>query len=280
MLEFHALQISKVVDQALQEDWAHGDWTTDACVPKGTVVQAKIVAKTNLVVAGLDVLKHVFHRVNPELTLGFQVEAGQYVEKGSVLLTIFGCARSVLKAERVALNFFARLCGVATHTYSLVKALEGTETQLLDTRKTTPGLRIFEKAAVAAGGGRNHRWCLMDGVLIKENHIRAAGGLTLAIDRVRGVLPPHLKVEVETTCFEEVQEAVQAGAEMIMLDNMPPALMAQIVQWVDKRATLEASGNITLDNIREIAETGVNFISTSAMFHSSKWADLSLLVEH
>jgi len=196
-----------------------------------------------------------------------------------VLLKISGDARSILKAERVALNFLGRMCGIATATRAFTKALEGTKTQLLDTRKTTPGLRLVEKSATLTGGARNHRFSLTDGVLVKENHIRAAGGITKAVERLKESLPPLVKIEVETTSLAEVQEALDAGADMIMLDNMSIAEMALAVRTVRGRARLEASGNVKLDNVREIAETGVDFISTGATIHSARWSDLSLLFD-
>jgi nicotinate-nucleotide pyrophosphorylase (carboxylating) len=192
-------------------------------------------------------------------------------------MEITGHAQSILKAERVALNFLGRLCGIATLTDRFVEKLKGTTAQLLDTRKSTPGLRALEKAAVANGGARNHRMGLSDGVMLKENHIRAAGGITKAMSALLESLPPTLKVEVETTNLDEVQEALDAGADIIMLDNMSLAEMEMAVRTIRGRALVEASGNVTLDRLREIASTGVDFISTGAIMHSARWVDLSLL---
>ncbi len=275
----HEIQLTPVITRALEEDWGFGDWTTDLTVPEGTQASAKIIAKENCVVAGVEVARAVFHRVDPSLSVTVAVENGTAVEKGATLLTIVGDARSILKGERVALNFFARLCGIATMTRAFVKELEGTKTQLLDTRKTTPGLRLLEKSATVTGGARNHRMCLTDGVIVKENHIRAAGGITKAVARLLESLPPTLKIEVETTNLDEVQEALDAGADLIMLDNMSLSEMALAVRTVRGRALLEASGNVRVDTVRAIAETGVDFVSTSAVIHSSRWADLSLLFD-
>lgn len=279
MALIHEIQLTPIVTRALEEDWGFGDWTTDLTVPEDKQASARIIAKEPTVVAGVEVARAVFMRVDPTLVVELKVKNGQAVAKGEVLLTIKGAARSILKGERVALNFFARMCGIATLTSEFVKRLEGTKAQLLDTRKTTPGLRLLEKSATVVGGARNHRLCLTDGVIVKENHIRAAGGITNAVSRLLESLPPTLKIEVETTTLAEVQEALDAGADMIMLDNMSIAEMALAVRTVRGRVRLEASGNVRLENCREIAETGVDFISTSSIIHSSRWSDLSLLFD-
>lgn len=281
MALIHEIQLTPIVTRALEEDWGFGDWTTDLTVPEGTQAQARIISKepTPMVVAGVEVARAVFMRVDPTLIVDLKVKNGDVANKGDVLLTIKGSARSILKAERVSLNFFARMCGIATMTREFTKRLEGTKTQLLDTRKTTPGLRLLEKSATVIGGARNHRLCLTDGVIVKENHIRAAGGITNAVSRLLESLPPTLKIEVEASTLAEVQEALDAGADMIMLDNMSVAEMALAVRTVRGRVRLEASGNVKLDNCREIAETGVDFISTSSIIHSSRWSDLSLLFD-
>lgn len=279
MAELHNIQIDPIITRALEEDWGSGDWTTDICVPQDKVSSARIVAKEETVVAGLDVATAVFRKVDPSLSVKSGVADGARVAAGDVLLEIQGSARSILKAERVALNLFARMCGIATMARAFVDQLEGTHAQLLDTRKTTPGLRILEKAAAMTGGARNHRFSLCDGVIVKENHIRAAGGIKLAVGRLLESLPPTLKVEVEVTNLEEVQEALDAGAHVLMLDNMSVAEMTMAVRTIRGRALIEASGNVRLENVRKIAETGVDFISTSAVFHSSRWADLSLLFD-
>lgn len=277
MAYLHELQLSPIITRALEEDWGFGDWTTDICIPEEAVASARIVAKETTVACGVEVARAVFHKVDPLLAVEIKVRNGDVLVPGTTMLEIAGNARSILKAERVALNFMGRMCGIATLTRDFVKELDGTSTQLLDTRKTTPGLRLIEKAATVVGGARNHRLCLTDGVIVKENHIRAAGGISKAVSRLLESLPPTLKIEVETTNLTEVQEALDAGADLIMLDNMPIPEMALAVRTVRGRALLEASGNVRLSNLREIAGTGVNFVSTGAIIHSARWSDLSLL---
>jgi nicotinate-nucleotide pyrophosphorylase (carboxylating) len=280
MNELHPLQIEPLVSKALQEDWGHADWTTDLCVPSNVEANAKIISKQDgIVVAGLELAEMSFKLVDPNLRVEIKTRNGEIANNRDEILTISGNARSILKAERVALNYLGRLCGISSFTRKLVEEVEGTGVQVLDTRKTTPGLRLLEKTAAALGGARNHRVSLTDGVMLKENHIRAAGGITAGINRLVEALPPTIKIEVETTNLEEVQEALDAGADIIMLDNMPLKEMEMAVRTVQKRAKLEASGNVNLENIRDVAKTGVDFISTSSMFHSSKGADLSLLFD-
>lgn len=277
MPELHALQIEPIIARALEEDWGYGDWTTDICVDPSTEAHARLITREEIVVAGIDLVEAVFKRIDPALRFDRHCENGAVAAAGSTLFEIRGNARSILKGERVALNFLGRMSGVATMTSKFVKELEGTETQLLDTRKTTPGLRLLEKSATVIGGARNHRFGLCDGVIVKENHIRAAGGIKSAVAKLLESLPPTLKVEVETTTLDEVQEALDAGADLIMLDNMSIAEMTLAVRTARGRAYLEASGNVKLENVRKIAETGVNFISTSSIITASRWADLSLL---
>lgn len=279
MQELHPIQLQPLVRQVLEEDWGFGDWTTDLCVPFDAQSTAKIIAKEAITVAGLEVAQCVFNEVDPGLKLEIPVKNGDSVSNGTVLMVISGRARSILKAERVALNFLGRMCGIATMTKAFTSKIAGTKTQLLDTRKTTPGLRLLEKSATVVGGARNHRMCLCDGVIVKENHIRAAGGIKAAVSRLLESLPPTLKIEVETTNLEEVQEAIDAGAEMVMLDNMSISEMEMAVRAVRGRVLLEASGNIRLDNVAQVAATGVDFISTSAILHSARWSDLSLLFD-
>lgn len=279
MTSLHPLQIEPLVKRALNEDWGHADWTTDLCVDEDILAEAKIVVKQDYaVLSGTEVAFMVFKAVDPELEVRFHAGNGDNVKRGEVLCSIKGKARSILKGERVALNFLGRLCGIATHTYNLVSLMEGSGAELLDTRKTTPGLRILEKAASSHGGAKNHRYSLTDGVMLKENHIAAAGGIAKAMSRLTESLPPTVKVEVETTNLSEVEQALDAGADIIMLDNMTTEEMKKAVAMVDGRAKVEASGNVTADNVADIAATGVDYISTSAMFHSSKGADLSLLL--
>lgn len=275
----HPVLLEPIIRRALEEDWGYRDWTTDLCVSAERQATAKIYAKESLILAGQQVAKFVFLQVDPSLVVESIVSDGSPVNKGDCFLTINGSARSILKAERVALNFLGRMCGIASNTHLFVQKLRGTKTQLLDTRKSTPGLRLIEKYATSVGGARNHRIGLSDGVLVKENHIRAAGSITQALAELRESLPPTLKIEVETSNLNEVQEALAAGADIIMLDNMPLAEMTLAVRTIRGRALVEASGNITLETLRSVADTGVDFISSGAIMHSSRWSDLSLLFD-
>ncbi len=280
MYDVHELQIRSLIENALKEDWSFVDWTTDNCVDEEKNASAKIVCKEpTLTVAGLKVAQLVFQITDSNLTITQKVHDGEEIAKGDVLLTVEGRARSILKGERTALNFLCRLCGIATLTKAFVKEISGTKTRLLDTRKTTPGLRLLEKYAVMVGGGQNHRFCLSDGILIKENHIRAAGGITCAIQRIRGKTPPGLKIECEVTSLQEMREALTAGADIVMLDNMPTSDMKEAVREAAGRCHLEASGNVRLENIKKIAETGVDFVSSGSIIHRASWADLSLLFD-
>lgn len=274
----HHLHLEPLVKRAIEEDWGGGDWTTDICVPEEKRASAAIVSKQDqLVVAGLDVAKKVFEIVDPSLGVELKAREGEVVGKKAILLEVCGNARSILKAERVVLNFMMRMSAIATTTRSYVQELEGSQTQLLDTRKTTPCLRLIEKAATVIGGARNHRMSLTDGVMVKENHIRASGSITNAVNKLKESLPPTLKVEVETSNLEEVREALAAGADLIMLDNMDNAMMTEAVALIDGKALVEASGNVTLERLKGIAQTGVDFVSTSAILHSTKGVDISLL---
>ena len=279
MKNLHPIQIDPMIARSLEEDWGYGDWTTDICLPASGQTTARIVSKEPLVMAGIEVATATFLKVDPKLEVTPLCQNGDFIETiRTPLLEVTGCPASILKAERVCLNFLGRMCGIASLTRQFVRELEGTKAQLLDTRKTTPGLRLLEKSATMIGGARNHRFGLCDGVIVKENHIRAAGGLTAAVERLLESLPPTLKIEVETTTLEEVEEAIRVGADIIMLDNMSVDLMRQAVELIDHRTLIEASGNITIDNIRKVAQTGVDFISTGSIIHSARWSDLSLLV--
>jgi nicotinate-nucleotide pyrophosphorylase (carboxylating) len=279
MYQLHAIQLEPIISRALEEDWGYGDWTTDLCVPAEKISKARIISRENITVSGVDVAAAVFRKVDPALEVRCLVKNGQKAGADDVLIEITGSARSILKSERVALNFLGRMCGIATVTRSFVDQLAGTKAQLLDTRKTTPGLRLIEKAATVTGGARNHRVGLCDGVIVKENHIRAAGGIKPAVARLLESLPPTLKIEVETTNLDEVHEALEAGADIIMLDNMNLSEMAMAVRTVRGRVKLEASGGVKIDTVRGIAETGVDFISTGSTIHSARWSDLSLLFD-
>ena len=272
-----------IVDLALAEDIGTGDVTTLATVPPGAHARGTIVAKAPGVVSGLDVAGAVFRRVNPAVVFEPRVSDGQWVEPGDVVAEVAGLARSLLAAERVALNLLQRLSGVATLTARYVEAVAGTNARIVDTRKTTPGLRVLEKAAVRHGGGRNHRVGLADGVLIKDNHLAAVGGpdrIARAVRQAREQVPHTLRIEVEVTTPDEAAEAVAAGADAILLDNMELAALRRSVEVVAGRALLEASGGIILANVREVAETGVDLISVGALTHSAPALDLSLELGH
>jgi nicotinate-nucleotide pyrophosphorylase (carboxylating) len=247
-------------------------------VPEGARARARIVQRTPGVIAGLGVAEAVFRRVDPELAWGSLATDGDRREPGPVA-ELEGAAASILTGERVALNFLGRLSGVATLTAEYVAAVAGTGVQILDTRKTTPGLRSLEKQAVAAGGGHNHRFGLYDAVLVKENHAASAGGVGEATRRALEAAPAGAPVEVECATQEEVDEALDAGAGRILLDNMSPADLRRAVERVAGRAELEASGGVTLENVRAIAETGVDFVSVGALTHSAPALDVSLELE-
>ncbi|WP_225072358.1 carboxylating nicotinate-nucleotide diphosphorylase [Desulfuromonas sp. CSMB_57] len=272
-------EIDTILRNALHEDIGLGDITTLATVAPGTAGRAQLVAKESFVLAGMDVARRVFTLLDDTVAFEKLREDGSRIERGEVLAWLKGHAAMLLQGERVALNLLQRLSGIATHTARFVAALEGTGTAVVDTRKTTPGLRVLEKYAVRVGGGRNHRTSLYDGVLIKENHVVAAGGIAPAVARARQRAPHTLRVEVETRNLQEVEEAVAAGADIIMLDNMAPAELRQAVLLIDGRALTEASGGVTLDTVREIAETGVDFISVGALTHSSPAVDISMLFQ-
>ena len=274
------LQIEEVIDRALAEDLAKGDVTTEALIPVDRQGTGLMVAKKEGVLAGVNVTRQVFHRVDPELKVEFLLEDGARVKPGTKVATLSGSIASILKAERVALNFVQRLSGIASETNRYVEAVKGLPVRIMDTRKTTPGLRALEKHAVKAGGGENHRMSLGDGILIKDNHLAAlrSQGLNLKqiVAKARQNSPQRLPVEVEVGTVAEASEALEAGADVIMLDNMNLEDMCTAVQSIHGRALVEASGGITLDNVRAVAETGVDSISVGALTHSTKALDISL----
>ncbi len=269
-------EIDAVVAVALREDMPHGDVTSDNVIPPGSVSEAVVQAKQKGVVAGLPVARRVFETLDPEAAFTAHLQDGEAVAPGSRLASVRGNTVSLLKGERTALNFLQRLSGIATLTSSYVAALQGTGTLLLDTRKTTPGLRVMEKYAVKMGGGRNHRLNLSDMVMLKDNHIQLVGSITEAVNRARTKVSPEMKIEVETTNLDEVREAVESGADMIMLDNMTLDAMKEVVNWVRGRVPLEVSGNVDLERIREIAELGVDYISVGRLTHSYNSLDISM----
>jgi nicotinate-nucleotide pyrophosphorylase (carboxylating) len=269
--------LDPILRHALAEDIGTGDVTTEATIAAGTQAGAELVAKEDFVLAGIDVAARVFLLIDPETAFEKLIEDGQAVKRGDVLAWIKGGAATLLQGERVALNFLQRMSGIATQTAAFVQAVEGTEATIVDTRKTTPGLRLLEKYAVRMGGGGNHRMALYDAVLIKENHIAAAGGITTALLRARKSVPHTQKIEIEVRNQDELAEALQAGADILLLDNMSLEALKAAVAHVNKRAVTEASGGVNLETVREIAETGVDLISVGALTHSSRAVDISML---
>jgi len=290
-------QIEEIIDRALAEDLGKGDVTTEALIPGDQQGTGLIVAKEEGILAGIEAAKQVFLRVDPELKVRILLEDGARVKPGSKVAKVSGSIASILKAERVALNFLQRLSGIASETNRYVARVGGLPVRIMDTRKTTPGLRSLEKYAVSVGGGRNHRMNLSDGILIKDNHLVAlrSQGLNIKeiIAKARQNAPLSLRgekrrsnlqarqtqVEVEVRTVSEASEAVEAGADIIMLDNMNPEDMREAVKSINGRALIEASGGITLDNVRAVAETGVDFISIGALTHSARALDISLDLE-
>ncbi len=270
------LVADKYIRIALEEDIHNEDVSTNAVMPfyqKGTV---QLICKEDGIIAGLAVFERVFTMLDPATVVECTARDGDAVKKGEVLGTVTGDVRVLLSGERTALNYLQRMSGIATYTHRVVALLEGTSTKLLDTRKTTPGMRIFEKYAVRVGGGSNHRYNLSDGVLLKDNHIDAAGGVKKAVEAARAYAPFVRKIEVETENLDMVREAVEAGADIIMLDNMTPEEMAEAVRIIDGRAMTECSGNITRENIQTIAGLGVDYVSSGALTHSAPILDISL----
>ncbi len=268
----------KLIKQALAEDIGPGDITTEATIPTDSTSTAEMLAKQDLVPAGLDVSRGVFHYLDPGIQFTPLAKDGDRIKTGTVLSRLAGNTRVLLAGERVALNFLQHLSGIATLTAKYVEMIKGLKVEVLDTRKTLPGLRHLEKYAVRIGGGKNHRMGLFDMVLIKDNHIRAAGGITKAVEAAKKKAG-QLKIEVETRSLEEAREALAAQADIIMLDNMPVEIMREAVKLIAGRALVEASGNVTLDTIRAIAETGVDFISTGSITHSAPAADISMKIK-
>lgn len=271
-------RIKKIIEEALAEDIGTGDITTTAVVSRDMRGQAKAVAKDDFVVAGIDIFKDVFVFLDEKTQFQLMIADGETAKKGDVIAEISGHLFYILQAERVALNIFQRMCGIATLTRKYAEAVRETKAKILDTRKTPPGLRLLDKMAVSIGGGFNHRMGLYDGVLIKDNHIAAAGGITAAVKAQRSRLPHTLKIEVETKNLPEVQEALNCGVDIIMLDNMTAVEIKKAVELVDGQALLEASGNISLQNVTEIAATGVDLISVGELTHSVRAADISLKI--
>lgn len=265
-----------IIRFALREDMNAGDLSTESVCPERREAEVQLIAKAEGVIAGLDVFERAFTLLDPRTSFDARVADGDAVEPGQLLGIVRGDACVLLSGERVALNFLQRMSGIATYTRRMAAALEGTKTRLVDTRKTTPCLRIFEKAAVEAGGGANHRYNLSQAVMLKDNHIDAAGGIAAAVAGARAHAPFVCTVEVECEDLDMVREALEAGADIIMLDNMTHEQMAEAVALIDGRAKVEASGNVDAGNIRALADLGVDFISSGALTHSAPILDLSL----
>jgi len=277
--ELNIETIKPIIEYALKEDIGNGDITTNYLIPIDLQTKATMVAKSTGVIAGLAVAEYVFRTFSSVITWKTFVNDGDKVSKGDLIVEISGSYRALLTGERVALNFLQRMSGIATMTANYVDTLKDYKTQILDTRKTVPGLRLLDKYAVKMGGGTNHRIGLYDMVLIKDNHIKIAGGITNAVAQIKKNLPGGIKVEVETTTIKEVQEALAAGVDIIMLDNMSNSTMAESVKIIDGQAKVEASGNMTMERLKEVAATGVDFISIGALTHSVAAFDISMNIE-
>jgi nicotinate-nucleotide pyrophosphorylase (carboxylating) len=277
-------EILKIVDNALNEDIGDGDHTSLATVPENAKGKAQLIVKEDGILAGVELAEIIFHRLDPNLALEILIRDGEAVKKGQIVLHVTGSSRSILSAERLVLNFMQRMSGIATKTHELAKLIKHTHAQLLDTRKTTPGIRLMEKWAVKIGGGSNHRFALYDMIMIKDNHVDYAGGIPQAIERANSYLKEkgkQLKIEIETRNIDEVKQVIACGnVDRIMLDNFSPAQIVEALTLIDQSIyETEASGGITEETIVAYAETGVDFISSGAITHSYKSLDLSLKAE-
>lgn len=276
MLLFNNPQIEQILSLALNEDIGTGDITTLSTIPEDKIAHGRFIAKEGMILCGIPLAAHVFERVDKDIRFEAFFKDGDMVKKGDVIAEVTGNAQNVLTGERTALNFMQRLTGIATRTHAAVAEVAGTKAKITDTRKTTPGLRVLEKYAVRVGGGTNHRFNLADGVLIKDNHIAVSGGITSAVQNARAVIPHTLKIEVEVETKEQLLEALEAGADIVMLDNMSNEQMRECVALVGGRALVEASGNMGEKSLAEVAQTGVDIISIGALTHTVKAADISL----
>jgi nicotinate-nucleotide pyrophosphorylase (carboxylating) len=268
-----------LIDVSLKEDMPRGDITSESIIPLDSVSRASFLAKEEGVLAGVDMARRVFEKIDPGVSFIKALEDGQPFGSGEALACLEGSSISLLKGERTALNFLQRMSGIATKTREFIHAVEGTKTKILDTRKTTPGLRLLEKYAVRMGCGVNHRFSLSDMVLIKDNHLEIIGSISEAVKRARAGIAQGIRVEVEVIGFEGAREALESGADMIMLDNMPLDKMKEVVDWINGRAPVEVSGKVTVRNARKIAALGVDFISVGALTHSFRSIDISLEFE-
>lgn len=274
--------ITKLLDLGIEEDINTGDITTESIIPESMNAVATMTAKQEGVISGLEIVKMVYDRFQSDVVFTPYFKDGDQVKKGDVILKIEATYPTLLRGERLSLNLFQRMCGIATETAKYVKELKGTSTELLDTRKTAPGLRVLDKLAVKHGGGTNHRMGLYDMAMIKDNHIKMAGGITKAVEQVRARIAEGIKIEVETTNLDEVKEAIAAGADIIMLDNMGNEAMAEAVATIkaaDKGIKTEASGNMSIPRLKEVAATGVDYISVGALTHTVKAMDISMNIQ-
>ncbi len=270
------LNADHLILQALEEDITSEDITTNAVMRTYQLGTVQLICKQDGVIAGLEVFARTFELLDPEVTITFYVNDGDYVTNQQVLADVTGDIRVLLSGERTALTYLQRMSRIATYTRSIADLLKGSKTKLLDTRKTTPNMRVFEKYAVKVGGGYNHRYNLSDGILLKDNHIGAAGGVKEAIAMAKEYAPFVRKIEVEVETMEMVKEAVEAGAEIIMLDNMTPEMMKEAVSYINGRAETECSGNVTKENVARLVDIGVDYISSGALTHSAPILDISL----
>ena len=271
--------VDEIIINALKEDMPYGDVTTDAVIDIETNTRAEFLAKEDGVIAGLDIARRVFELLDDKILFMKLVKDGTFVKKGTIIAETAGNTAAILKGERTALNILQRLSGIASITKEFCNKIEGTNVKIADTRKTTPGLRMLEKYAVKVGGGSNHRFSLSDGVLIKDNHIKAVGGIKEAVDEVRRNVPHTIKIEVETETLDEVKEALASGADIIMLDNMSINDMKKAVEMAKGKALIEASGNVSLQSVYDVALTGVDIISVGSITHSVKSLDISLKIK-
>ncbi|MGI6089484.1 MAG: carboxylating nicotinate-nucleotide diphosphorylase [Bilifractor porci] len=270
------LQVDPLIESALREDITEEDVSTNCVMPEAKAGEVELIAKEKGIICGLQIFERVFTLLDPETEVRFEVKDGEEVYEGERMAVVRGDIRVLLSGERTALNYLQRMSGIATCTHQAAKLLEGTDIWLLDTRKTTPNNRIFEKYAVRVGGGHNHRFNLSDGVLLKDNHIGAAGGVRQAVQMARDYAPFVRKIEIETETLDEVREAADAGADIIMLDNMDHATMAEAIKIIGGRAKVEVSGNVTCEKIAALKDLGVNYISSGALTHSAPILDISM----
>lgn len=269
-------EIDVAIENALREDFPRGDITSESIIPPQSTSEAVILAKEKGVLAGIDVARRVFEKIDPILSFKKIFEDGQEFSKGDSLARVRGNSISLLKGERTALNFLQRMSGIATNTRKFVLALKGTKTKILDTRKTTPGLRMLEKYAVKMGGGENHRLNLSEMVMIKDNHLRLIGSIPKAINLARERVKDRVKIEIEVNSLKEVKEALRAGADIIMLDNMNLEEMREAVEWINGRVPVEVSGKVNLKKVRELTSLGIDYISVGSLTHSYRSLDISL----